>query len=98
MGPGRDHYSKAEGTQMLQRAFLCYVLVIAAQIVLNSPGGKTFDCTTWSGAGPGLMDAATEGAWAAGHRTGIGKEAGEWTASNFHPYRTNSPYNLERVK
>ncbi|KAI3456849.1 hypothetical protein Pfo_013512 [Paulownia fortunei] len=47
------------------------------------------NCTSWSGAGPGLMDAVTKGALQAGKPVGgfkIGKEAGEWTASNFHPY------------
>ncbi|PQQ12759.1 hypothetical protein Pyn_23318 [Prunus yedoensis var. nudiflora] len=42
-----------------------------------------------TGAGLGLMDAATEGALQAGTPVGrfkISKEAGEWTASNFHPY------------
>lgn len=35
------------------------------------------------------MDAVTKGALQAGMPVGgfkIGKEAGEWTASNFHPY------------
>lgn len=47
------------------------------------------NCTSWSGAGPGLMDAVTKGALQAGKPVGgfkIGKEAGEWTATNFHPY------------
>ncbi|KAL2495997.1 putative lysine decarboxylase family protein [Forsythia ovata] len=47
------------------------------------------DCTSWSGAGPGLMDAVTKGALQAGKPVGgfkIAKEAGEWTATNFHPY------------
>lgn len=47
------------------------------------------ECPSWMGAGPGLMDAATKGALQAGKPVGgfkIGKEAGEWTASNFHPY------------
>lgn len=47
------------------------------------------DCTSWSGAGPGLMDAVTKGALQAGKPVGgfkIGKEAGEWAATNFHPY------------
>ncbi|KAG8386053.1 hypothetical protein BUALT_Bualt03G0109000 [Buddleja alternifolia] len=47
------------------------------------------NCTSWSGAGPGLMDAVTKGALQAGKVVGgfkIGKEAGEWTATNFHPY------------
>ncbi|TXG67423.1 hypothetical protein EZV62_008698 [Acer yangbiense] len=53
------------------------------------------DCTTWSGAGPGLMDAVTKGALEAGKLVGgfkIGKEAGEWTASNFHPYLPSETY------
>ncbi|KAH6778570.1 putative lysine decarboxylase family protein [Perilla frutescens var. frutescens] len=47
------------------------------------------DCTTWSGAGPGLMDAVTKGALEAGKPVGgfkIGKEAGQWTATDIHPY------------
>lgn len=53
------------------------------------------DCTSWSGAGPGLMDAVTQGAILAGKPVGgfkIGKEAGEWTASNFHPYLPSENY------
>ncbi|KAF5461160.1 hypothetical protein F2P56_020979 [Juglans regia] len=53
------------------------------------------DCTSWSGAGPGLMDAATKGALQAGKPVGgfkIGREAGEWTASNFHPYLPSETY------
>ncbi|KAJ1441297.1 LOG family [Sesbania bispinosa] len=46
-------------------------------------------------AGPGLMDAVTQGAMLAGKPVGgfkIGKEAGEWTASNFHPYLPSENY------
>ncbi|CAJ1963977.1 unnamed protein product [Sphenostylis stenocarpa] len=53
------------------------------------------DCTSWSGAGPGLMDAVTQGAMLAGKPVGgfkIGKEAGEWTTSNFHPYLPSENY------
>lgn len=53
------------------------------------------DCTTWSGAGPGLMDAATQGALQAGKPVGgfkIGREAGEWTTTNFHPYLPSENY------
>ncbi|XP_020204450.1 uncharacterized protein LOC109789826 isoform X2 [Cajanus cajan] len=53
------------------------------------------DCTSWSGAGPGLMDAVTQGGMLAGKPVGgfkIGKEAGEWTASNFHPYLPSENY------
>ncbi|KAL3503580.1 hypothetical protein ACH5RR_038029 [Cinchona calisaya] len=53
------------------------------------------DCTTWSGAGPGLMDAVTQGALQAQKPVGgfkIGKEAGEWTASNFHAYLPSETY------
>jgi len=52
-------------------------------------------CTSWSGAGPGLMDAATKGALQAGRPVGgfkIGKEAGEWTSSNFHSYLPSEAY------
>ncbi|KAI3769177.1 hypothetical protein L6452_00277 [Arctium lappa] len=52
-------------------------------------------CTSWSGAGPGLMDAATQGALEAGKPVGgfkIGKEAGEWAATNFHPYLPSDTY------
>ncbi|XP_044488806.1 uncharacterized protein LOC123213433 isoform X1 [Mangifera indica] len=53
------------------------------------------DCTTWSGAGPGLMDAVTKGALQAGKPVGglkIDREAGEWTASKFHPYLPSETY------
>ncbi|KQK14309.1 uncharacterized protein LOC100823209 [Brachypodium distachyon] len=56
---------------------------------------KLLDCTTWTGAGPGLMDAAIQGALQAEKPVGgfkIGKEAGEWTASNFHPYLPPESY------
>ncbi|GFZ21939.1 putative lysine decarboxylase family protein [Actinidia rufa] len=46
-------------------------------------------------AGPGLMDAAIKGALQAGKPVGgfkIGKEAGEWTATNFHPYLPSENY------
>ncbi|KAK7842802.1 hypothetical protein CFP56_013391 [Quercus suber] len=53
------------------------------------------DCTSWSGIGPALMDAATKGALQAGKPVGgfkIGQEAGEWTASNLHPYLPPETY------
>lgn len=53
------------------------------------------NCTTWSGAGPGLMDAVTKGALQAGKPVGgfkIGKEANEWTTTNFHPYLPSKTY------
>lgn len=53
------------------------------------------DCTTWTGAGPGMMDAVLKGALKAGKPVGgfkIAMEAGEWTSSNFHPYLENHFY------
>ncbi|CAA0815368.1 Putative lysine decarboxylase family protein [Striga hermonthica] len=53
------------------------------------------NCTSWSGAGPGLMDAVTKGAVQSGKPVGglkIAKEAGEWTATNFHPYLPSDSY------
>lgn len=53
------------------------------------------DCTTWTGVGPGMMDAVVKGALQAGKPVGgfkISKEAGEWTSSNFHPYLQNHVY------
>ncbi|EOY12166.1 Lysine decarboxylase family protein isoform 4 [Theobroma cacao] len=53
------------------------------------------DCTTWTGAGPGLMDAAITGALQAKKPVGgfkIGREAGEWSTSNFHPYLPSETY------
>jgi hypothetical protein len=62
---------------------------------VSSQIANLLDCTTWSGAGPGLMDAVTQGALLAGKPVGgfkIGKEAGEWTVSNFHPYLPSENY------
>ncbi|MED6165457.1 hypothetical protein PIB30_099731 [Stylosanthes scabra] len=62
---------------------------------LSKEISNLLDCTSWSGAGPGLMDAVTQGALQAGKPVGgfkIGKEAGEWTASNYHPYLPSENY------
>lgn len=56
---------------------------------------KLLECTTWTGAGPGLMDAAFEGAVEANKAVGgfkIARESGEWTSSNFHPYLPPETY------
>ncbi|GLJ15737.1 hypothetical protein SUGI_0258960 [Cryptomeria japonica] len=61
-------------------------------------GRETADllgCTSWTGAGPGLMDAVTKGALKAEKPVGglkIAQEAGEWTSSNFHPYLPSETY------
>ncbi|XP_058218852.1 probable cytokinin riboside 5'-monophosphate phosphoribohydrolase LOGL10 isoform X1 [Rhododendron vialii] len=62
---------------------------------LGKEATNLLNCTSWSGAGPGLMDAATKGALQAGKPVGgfkIGKEANEWTATNFHPYLPSETY------
>lgn len=66
---------------------------------LSREAATLLDCTTWSGAGPGLMDAVTEGALEAEKPVGgikIEKEAGEWTASKFHPYLPPQNYHTCR--
>lgn len=53
------------------------------------------DCTTWTGVGPGMMDAVIKGALKAEKPVGgfkISKEAGEWTSLNIHPYLENHVY------
>lgn len=57
--------------------------------------GKLLKCTTWTGAGPGLMDAAIKGSFEANVAVGgfkIAREANEWTTSNFHPYLPSESY------
>ncbi|MBA0792272.1 hypothetical protein Gohar_016784 [Gossypium harknessii] len=82
MGPGHPHYS--------QTLELAREAIFTAWQIAN-----LLDCTTWTGAGPGLMDAAIKGAQEAGKAVGgfkIGKEAGEWTTSKFHPYLPSETY------
>lgn len=57
------------------------------------------DCTSWTGVGPGMMDAVIKGALEAKKPVGgfkISKEAGEWTNSNIHPYLEDHFYHTCR--
>ncbi|KAG0488539.1 hypothetical protein HPP92_007099 [Vanilla planifolia] len=56
---------------------------------------KLLECTTWTGAGPGLMDAAIKGALEARMPVGglkIAMEASEGVSSNQHPYLPSEKY------
>lgn len=53
------------------------------------------NCTSWTGAGPGLMDAVMKGAMEAKHPVGgfrIAMEGGSWVQSSVHPYLANETY------
>lgn len=52
-------------------------------------------CTSWTGAGPGLMDAVTRGAIGAQQPVGgfrVAKEGGVWVESSVHPYLATETY------
>ncbi|KAL2322744.1 hypothetical protein Fmac_027123 [Flemingia macrophylla] len=88
---------KSSKHKAIQRAIFVSKLEFTVFDERKSPDeiASLLDCTSWSGAGPGLMDAVTQGAMLAGKPVGgfkIGKEAGEWTASNFHPYLPSQNY------
>lgn len=58
---------------------------------------ELLDCTTWTGIGPGLMDAAAKGALRAGKPVGgfkIFRESGQWQSqgSYVHPYLPKENY------
>lgn len=62
---------------------------------LSREVAKLLGCTTWTGAGPGLMDAVIKGALQAGKPVGgfkIEKEAGQWTSTGSHPYLPPNTY------
>jgi predicted Rossmann-fold nucleotide-binding protein len=81
--------NNSDSEKVLYKLFLFFSPEVSLQIA------NLLDCTTWSGAEPGLMDAVTRGALLAGKPVGgfkIGKEAGEWAASKFHPYLPSENY------
>ncbi|XP_020579123.1 uncharacterized protein LOC110023850 isoform X2 [Phalaenopsis equestris] len=64
-------------------------------VKLSRDIARLLECTTWTGAGPGLMDAAIKGALEAKKPVGgfkIAKESGEWSSSNLHPYLSPENY------
>ncbi|KAL4554713.1 hypothetical protein LXL04_037315 [Taraxacum kok-saghyz] len=84
MGPGHEHYIQTQ--ELAREASLSTYLSIKK---------NDLNCNVPEGAGPGLMDAATRGALEAGKPVGgfkIAKEAGEWTATNSHPYLPSYAY------
>ncbi|XP_020990368.1 uncharacterized protein LOC107465442 isoform X1 [Arachis duranensis] len=94
MGPGHPHYVQAQELSKEASNSYCNFLPASCLLSVNNIA-NLLDCTSWSGAGPGLMDAVTQGALQAGKPVGgfkIGKEAGEWTASNYHPYLPSENY------
>ncbi|GJM95809.1 hypothetical protein PR202_ga12587 [Eleusine coracana subsp. coracana] len=92
--PGRS--SPVEVREEMARCFdLVHRLGRGAVYLGSSRIARLLNCTTWTGAGPGLMDAAIQGALEAEKPVGgfkISKEAGEWTTSNFHPYLPPETY------
>jgi len=53
------------------------------------------NCTSWTGVGPGMMDAVTQGALQAHKPVGgfkISNEGGTWTNSCVHPYLSDHTY------
>ncbi|XLT24277.1 hypothetical protein HN873_055569 [Arachis hypogaea] len=93
MGPGHSHYVQAQ--ELSKEARLPFWLPYDEKLLPCLRIANLLDCTSWSGAGPGLMNAVTQGALQAGKPVGrfkIGKEAGEWTASNYHPYLPSENY------
>ena len=71
------------------------MLSLSLPVLTSKQIARLLDCTTWTGAGPGLMDAAIQGALEADKPIGglkIAKEAGEWTSSGFHPYLPSETY------
>lgn len=56
---------------------------------------QLLDCTSWTGLGPGMMDAVTQGALQANKRVGgfkIFSEGGVWVKSCVHPYLPKETY------
>ncbi|KAF1879671.1 hypothetical protein Lal_00033329 [Lupinus albus] len=100
MAPGHSHYVQAqelakEASKLLTYLMAVFLLTCWLFIHILFSIANLLDCTTWSGAGPGLMDAVTQGALLAGKPVGgfkIGKEAGEWKSSNYHPYLPSENY------
>ncbi|KAJ0046588.1 hypothetical protein Pint_03987 [Pistacia integerrima] len=95
MGPDHPHHVQALELSREARYLILSFSQITFKSAFSEQIANLLDCTTWSGVGPGLMDAVTKGAMQAGKPVGglkIDKEAGEWTASKFHPYLPSESY------
>lgn len=83
-------------SQMKEKCVDSYSASLTSAFFFTPPQvASLLNCTTWTGAGPGLMDAAIRGALQAGKPVGgfkIEREAGQWSTTGSHPYLPPDTY------